>query len=59
MQRNAKNEIRIVVVQPEIKSDLENIAYNKGISLSSFLKPLLREIRDSFPDHMRIKKPRN
>lgn len=50
-----KNEIRITGVAPQIKEDLQNIARNEGICLGQLLKPKLREIRDSYPQHMREK----
>jgi len=51
------NEIRITSVPPKIKEDLKNIAKNEGISLAHLLKPKLREIRDSYPERMRIIHP--
>lgn len=48
------NEIRITGVPEQIKSDLKNIAKNQGVNLGQLLKPKLREIRDSYPEHMRI-----
>ena len=54
----ASSEHTIVIknVNPDLKRELENISGNQGIPLSSFLKPKLREIRDSFPPEMRAKK---
>lgn len=45
------DEIRIRRVSPQLINELNCIAGNLGISLSSLLKPRLREIRDSYaPD---------
>lgn len=46
-------EIRVRGVSETLKQELLNIARNQGIKLSDFLKPKLREIRDSFPKELR------
>jgi hypothetical protein len=56
-QEQDETEIRIRTVPKDIREDLTNIAKNKGISLSTMLKPELRKIRDSYPNEMR-KPPR-
>jgi len=50
-----KDEERIVVknIRPEVKNELVAIAKNEGLTLSAFLKPHLRKIRDSYPLNMR------
>jgi hypothetical protein len=48
------NEIRITGVPEQIKEDLKNIAKNSGVDLGQLLKPKLREIRDSYPEYMRV-----
>lgn len=50
-----KQDIRITIthVNPRVKSELENIADNTGISLGALLKPKLREIAESYPPHMK------
>ena len=48
------NEIRITGVPEQIKEDLKNIAFNTGVDLGQLLKPRLREIRDSYPEYLRI-----
>lgn len=47
------NEIRIKNVVPAIKQQIENIAAHQGIPVSSFLKPHLRTIVDSYPDKLK------
>jgi hypothetical protein len=48
-------ELRITGVNPKLKDELNNIAANQGINLTSFLKPKLREIADSYPEKMKQK----
>ncbi len=49
------SEIRINGVSPDLHIQLINIAKHLGIPFSSWIKPKLREIADSYPDDM--KKP--
>lgn len=55
---NKPSEVRIYGVAPSIHNELVNISDHIGIDLSSMLKPKLREIRDSYPAHMRIPPPK-
>jgi len=41
-------EIRIPNVKPSVKRDLENVAANMGVGLSTFLKSELSKIADSY-----------
>lgn len=52
----AQEEIRIPGVSSQLKTELTNIAKNIGVPLASFLKPKLKEISDSFPENMKVKK---
>jgi hypothetical protein len=45
-------EIRVTLVPDQLKQDLINIAKNKGMTLSSYLKLKYREIRNSEPEAM-------
>lgn len=45
--------IKITHVSPKVHEEIKNIADNVGVSVSSFLKPKLREIADSYPEKMR------
>lgn len=49
------SEIRITNVSHKMKSELKNIARHYGLSMSSFLKPKVRELIDSHPIHIREK----
>lgn len=46
-------EVRIYGVSANVAEELQNIADHNRITLSSFLKPELRKIRDSYPEYMR------
>jgi len=59
MEKNGMQSIEISNVSPEVKRDLTNIAKNEGVSLAQFLKPKLREIRDSYPEKMRQDKSKD
>lgn len=48
-----QNEIRIRDISPSVKQDLDNIASNMGVTLSQLMRPKLREIADSYPDHLK------
>lgn len=45
--------IRIPNVPVEVKQDLQAIAKNEGTTLAALLKPVLRQVRDSYPEYMR------
>lgn len=49
----AKDQMSIRGVNDQLKQDLKNIADNLGDSVSSLIKPKLRELRDSYPEHLR------
>ena len=48
-----RNDFVITQLPDELRNDLKNIAANNGIPLSTMLKPHLRDIRDSYPEHLR------
>lgn len=52
-------DIKITNVPPDVAKELKNIADNEGVPFSSFLKPKLREIRDSYPKDMRTPKKKD
>jgi|GEM_PF-1551016 len=52
MKRNY-TEVRTRGVSPRVAMELHNICKNLGVSVSDFLKPKLREIVDSYPEHMK------
>lgn len=47
------NEIRIRCISPKLKEELVNISKNTGTSLSSLIKPKLRELVNEFPEQKR------
>jgi hypothetical protein len=53
--KNKHYEIRIKVVSKTLHDELISIAKHHSVCVSSFLKPKIREIVDSYPD--RIRKP--
>ncbi len=56
MAKNQKvtlDYIKIKSVSPSLKNELKSIAKNLDVDLSSFLKPKLREIANSYPMEMR------
>lgn len=40
----------------KLKETLSNIAQNEGNTLSAFLRPKLRQIVDSYPEQMKVKR---
>lgn len=46
-------EFRITGVSEKMKREAFNIADNIGITTSAFLKQKIREIIDSYPEHMK------
>lgn len=52
MARDKKDELRLRVHE-NLKNDLMNIAKNTGITMSSLLKPALKSLADSYPEHMK------
>lgn len=50
------DEITIQNIPSVTASQIKNIAYNKGISVTALIKPKLRELADSFPKELH-KKP--
>jgi hypothetical protein len=49
-------EIRVRGVDPQVKTDLENIAENSDIEFMIFMRREIKLIRDKFPKELRIKK---
>lgn len=47
-------EIRITGVPEDIKAQVVNISDHIGVSVSSLLKPKLREWINSFPEHYKL-----
>lgn len=52
-------EIRITNVDERIHATLMNVANNKGISLSALMKHHLDAIIQSYPDRLKVKRPRD
>ena len=52
-------QIKVKGVPEDIYNDLMNIAKNNGTPLSAILRPKLREIRDSYPPHLRVAKKKD
>jgi hypothetical protein len=50
-------ELRIYGVANIIYDQISNIAANSGVGMSALLKPHLRKIIDSYPEHMRRTPP--
>lgn len=59
MKDKKSPEIRVRGVSENLKRDLNNIAKNKGISLTSFLKPILRDIVNSASDKDKKEPPKD
>jgi predicted HicB family RNase H-like nuclease len=55
----AKPEIRITNVDEKLHAVLTNIANNKGISLSALMKHHLDAIIQSYPERLKLKRPRD
>ena len=53
---NEIGEVRMRGVSKKLVNELVNISKNIGIDLSDMLKPKLREIVDSYPDHFKVKR---
>jgi len=53
----SEKNIYIKNVPVDIKADIKTIAENLGVTVTQLLKPKLREIRDSYPPDLRIKRP--
>lgn len=53
-QKRISNRIVIESVPEELKKTLVVIAGNKGIDLSSYLKPHLRDLADKEPAHLKV-----
>lgn len=52
-KKKISNRIVIESVPENLKQTLINIAGNKGVDLSSYLKPHLRELADKEPEHLK------
>lgn len=48
-----KPEVRIKGVSENTHQQICNISDHLGVTISQFLRPKLREIIDSYPEHMR------
>lgn len=55
----SEEDIYIKNVPHNLKEDIKTIAENLGITMSQLLKPKLREIRDSYPPDLRIKRSKD
>jgi hypothetical protein len=58
MSQQSNGQIKITNVPASLKQELKNIADHMGVELGSFLKPKLRDIANSYPEHMK-QKPRD
>jgi len=50
---NGRERMEITSVPVKLKGELVNIAKYKGINLSSFVKSSLRDVANSYPEHIR------
>jgi hypothetical protein len=50
------DELRLRGISGKLKEELVNIAENEGINLSALLRPKLRQIVDSYPQQMKIRR---
>ena len=48
--------IKVRGVPGKLKNQLKTIAENKGITLSAFVRPALRKLVESQPEHLKIKR---
>lgn len=48
--------LRISGVPNQLANELQNIAKNSGVTLAALLKPKLREIAESYPQQMKIRR---
>jgi hypothetical protein len=55
-KKQALKPLRIEGVHDDLHEELKNIASHCGVTISNFMRPKLRDISNSYPDHM--KKPR-
>jgi len=53
---NERKPIRIRDINKEINETLSMAAKNKGQTRAGFLRPVIREIVESYPDDLKIKK---
>lgn len=53
---NEQTFIMIKGVPNKLKSELKNISKNSGLTLAALLKPKLREIVESYPEQMKIRR---
>lgn len=49
--------IMIKGIPNQLKTDLQNIAKNTGVTLAGLLKPELRKIAESYPQQMKVRRP--
>lgn len=50
------SEVRIKGVSKVMSKQLGNIAKNLGVGISAILKPKIREIVDSYPDNLKVRR---
>lgn len=50
---NERKEIRIQGVPPTVHSQIKNIAKWKGMDMSTFLRPEMRDIAAKYPEHIK------
>lgn len=56
-ENNKRKEIRIQGVPPTVHQQIKNIANWKGMDMSTFLRPELRDIAAKYPDHIKNQQP--
>lgn len=54
-EKKKYSDLRIRSVNQQVRDEIKNIAQNEGQTISSFLKPHLRKIAESYPPQMRLK----
>lgn len=57
MANNERKEIRIKGVPCVIHQQIKNIAKYEGMEISTFLRPKLRDIANSYPDDIKNPPP--
>lgn len=49
-------DLRFQCIEEWLQEQVANIAQHKGISMSDFLKPVIRDLVSRYPEHLRSKK---
>lgn len=56
MSKGDTSEISVKNVPTTLKEELHNISVNLGVDLGALIKLKLREIANTYPEHMKRKK---